>query len=253
MVQGTEPQRKWKCVLWGTRDPSPHLTVLHPVNFLHTPSIFTRLSLNFNNNPTKEVLFSLRAQLSQQMSLESRSKPTSELGGVCTCSKLSQVKELWPEGPETSLMQPWPLLGAPCPPGSNPSHSSDIAESLTARPLGNSLPLPIWSQYCPRPSVFPDHQPVLSVFHQPRSHQQPIQICRTTSLHVSQPECLAPSQHTESLFWLVKALLLSPFRPPALAITYGIAFLLFFLLLFICFSEYLTVRWAWEQGGELGP
>uniref|UniRef100_A0A8D1UKD2 adenylate cyclase n=1 Tax=Sus scrofa TaxID=9823 RepID=A0A8D1UKD2_PIG len=29
-------------------------------------------------------------------------------------------------------------------------------------------------------------------------------------------------------------------RPPALAITYGIAFLLFFLLLFICFSEYLT-------------
>lgn len=69
--------------------------------------------------------------------------------------------------------------------GSNLSCSRDNTESLTARPLGNSLPLPIWSQYCPRPSVFPDHQPVLSVFHQPRSHQQPIQIRRTTSLHVS--------------------------------------------------------------------
>lgn len=52
------------------------------------------------------------------------------------------------------------------------------------------------------------------------------------------------SQHTESLFWLFKASFLSLCRPPALTITYGITFLLFFLLLFVCFSEYLMVRWA---------
>ncbi|XP_045865300.1 adenylate cyclase type 4 isoform X1 [Meles meles] len=33
-------------------------------------------------------------------------------------------------------------------------------------------------------------------------------------------------------------------RPPTLAVTYSITFLLFLLLLFVCFSEHLTVRWA---------
>ncbi|XP_036094927.1 adenylate cyclase type 4 isoform X3 [Rousettus aegyptiacus] len=46
--------------------------------------------------------------------------------------------------------------------------------------------------------------------------------------------------HTGSLLRLLKFSLLSPFRPPALAITYSITFLLFLLLLFACFSEHLT-------------
>lgn len=51
-------------------------------------------------------------------------------------------------------------------------------------------------------------------------------------------------------------LLLSPFRPPALAITYSITFLLFLLLLLVCFSEHLMVRWAggWKwQAVALAP
>jgi hypothetical protein len=54
----------------------------------------------------------------------------------------------------------------------------------------------------------------------------------------------------QSSFWRFKASLLSSLRPPALIITYSITFLLFFLLLFVCFSEHLTVKGSGERGSD---